>query len=60
MANRSTATSDSGIAYLYKAIAVDDTYLTSYQFLATAYKAAGKMDSAQKYEATINRKQMGG
>jgi Tfp pilus assembly protein PilF len=52
--------SDSGIAYLYKAIGVDDSYLTSYQFLATAYKTAGNIDSAQKYEAIMNRKRIGG
>jgi tetratricopeptide (TPR) repeat protein len=43
--------SDSGIAWLYKAMAVDPDYPTTYRFLVMAYQAAGKPDSVKKYEA---------
>ena len=46
---------DSGLAWCYKAIRVDSTYQTTYQFLITAFRAAGRPDSAAKYEAMAKR-----
>jgi len=47
--------SDSGIAWLYKAIAVDPDYPTTCRFLVMAYQSAGKPDSVKKYEAEEKR-----
>ena len=46
---------DSGVYYLYKAIAIDPTYNRSYEYLALAYKSNGNSDSAKKYEAIAQK-----
>ncbi len=47
--------SDSGMIWLYKAMAVDPDYPTTYRFLTMAYQSANKPDSVRKYEAIAKR-----
>ena len=47
---------DSAIYYARKTISLDATNSSSYQVLASAYKANGNLDSAGKYEAMVQKR----